>query len=137
LRLKADMRAPKHMRQLTTQQVFCQVKRRFHSRALKRQPLPWDLGISPPSSCSLGSFHIVERLLDDESLAWKYLTLSLKFLASQRNQTIILRPKIKNKKIREIGQSFWDKREYLLSKWIFLCSLGGHISPPSYVHYWV
>ena len=32
----------------------------------------------------------VRRLLDDESLAQKYLTLSLKFLAGQINQTIFL-----------------------------------------------
>ena len=31
------------------------VKRRFHSRESNRQPLPWNLGISPPSSSSLGS----------------------------------------------------------------------------------
>ena len=118
LRLKANMRVPKHMRQLTTWQVFYQVERRFHSWELNRQPLPWDLGISPPSSCSVGSFQTVKRLLDNESLAWKYLTLSLKFLAGKINQTIILWQKNKtkqNKKIREIGQSFWDGREYLLS----------------------
>ena len=32
----------------------------------------------------------VKRPLDDESLVRKYLTLSLKFLAGQRNQTIFL-----------------------------------------------
>jgi hypothetical protein len=37
-----------------------------------------------PRSCR------VERLLDDESLAQKHLTLSLKFLGMQINQTIIL-----------------------------------------------
>ena len=49
------MPAPKHMRQLTTWQVLCQVERRFHTRELNHQPLPWDLGVSPPSSNSLGS----------------------------------------------------------------------------------
>ena len=34
---------------------FCQVERRFHSREVNRQPLPLDLGISPPSSSSLRS----------------------------------------------------------------------------------
>ena len=34
------MPMPKNMRQLTTQQVFRQVERRFHSRDSKRQPLP-------------------------------------------------------------------------------------------------
>ena len=33
---------------------FCQVQRRFHSWELNRQPLPWDEGISPPSSSTLG-----------------------------------------------------------------------------------
>ena len=42
---------------------------------------------TPPQSCG------VERLLDDECLAQKYLTLSLKFLARQIHQTIILGPK--------------------------------------------
>ena len=55
LRQKADRPTPKHIRQLTTWQVFCQVERRFHNRESNRQPLPWDLGISPPSSSSLGS----------------------------------------------------------------------------------
>ena len=36
---------------------FCQVERRFHIRELNRQPLPRDLGISPPSSSSLGLSH--------------------------------------------------------------------------------
>ena len=40
LRLNADMSAPKHMRQLTTWQVFYQVERRFHSHELNRQPRP-------------------------------------------------------------------------------------------------
>ena len=53
-RPKADRQAPKHMRQLTTWQVLCQVERRFHSRESNRQPLPWYLGISPSSSNSLG-----------------------------------------------------------------------------------
>ena len=34
---------------------FRQVKRRFHSPDSNHQPLPWDLGISPPSSVSLRS----------------------------------------------------------------------------------
>ena len=55
LRQKADRQAPKHRRRLTTWQVFRQVERRFHSRDSNRQPLPWDLGISPPSSNSLRS----------------------------------------------------------------------------------
>ena len=45
---------------------------------------------TPPRSCG------VKRLLDDESLLQKYLTLSLKFLAMTINQTLIS------------GQSFWD-----------------------------
>ena len=55
LRQKADGLAPEHTRQFTTLQVFYQVERRFHIRELNRQPLPWDLGISPPSSNCLGS----------------------------------------------------------------------------------
>ena len=56
LRHKADRPLPKHKRQLiTTWQVFCQVERRLHNWESNRQPLPWDLGISPPSSNSLGS----------------------------------------------------------------------------------
>ena len=34
---------------------FRHVERRFHSQDSNRQPLPWDLGISPPSSDSLRS----------------------------------------------------------------------------------
>ena len=34
-----------------------QVERRFHSRETNRQPIPWDLGISPPPSNTLGSSH--------------------------------------------------------------------------------
>ena len=34
---------------------FCQVERRFRSQVSNRQPLPWDLDTSPPSSSSLGS----------------------------------------------------------------------------------
>jgi hypothetical protein len=41
----------------------------------------------------------VERLLDEESLMWKYLTLSLKFQVGQINRTIILG----QKKIHEVG----------------------------------
>ena len=41
-------------RQLTTWKVFRQVERRFHNQISIRQPLPWDLGMSPPSSSSLG-----------------------------------------------------------------------------------
>ena len=47
------------MRQLTTWQVLCQVERRFRSRKSNRQPLPWDVGISPPSSNNFGLSHIV------------------------------------------------------------------------------
>ena len=36
----ADNPAPKHMRRLTTQQVFCQVHNRLHNRESHRQPLP-------------------------------------------------------------------------------------------------
>ena len=39
---------------LPPDKFFCQVERRFHSREWNIQPLPWDLGISPPSSSSLG-----------------------------------------------------------------------------------
>ena len=49
-----------------------------------------------PRSCS------VERILDDESLARKYLTLSIKVLAVRSGQSFW------DKKIREVGQSFWD-----------------------------
>ena len=53
---KADRPTPEHMRRLITCQVFCQVERRFHNRESNRQPRPWDLGISrPSSSSSLGS----------------------------------------------------------------------------------
>jgi hypothetical protein len=55
LRQKANMPTPKHMMQLTTWQVLCQVERRIYDRESNRQPLPWDLGISPPSSNNLGS----------------------------------------------------------------------------------
>lgn len=54
-RHKADKPSPKHMRKLTIKQVFCQVQWRFHSRDSNRQPLSWDLSISPPSPNSLGS----------------------------------------------------------------------------------
>ena len=38
---KANMSSPKHKRQLTTWQIFCQVERRFfHRRKSNRQPLP-------------------------------------------------------------------------------------------------
>ena len=50
---------PKHLRQLTTWQVFRQVERRIHTQESNRQPLPWDLGISPPSYGSLGSSRTV------------------------------------------------------------------------------
>ena len=39
----------------------CQVERRYHSWDSNRQPLPWDLGISPPSSNSLGSSRTVKE----------------------------------------------------------------------------
>jgi hypothetical protein len=39
----------------------CHVKRRCHSRELNRRPLPWDLGVSPPSSSSLGSSKLVMK----------------------------------------------------------------------------
>ena len=55
LRQKADRPAPMHKVQLTIWQVFHQVERRFPNQELNRQPLLWDLGISPPSSGSLGS----------------------------------------------------------------------------------
>ena len=62
LRQKDDRPTPKPMRQLTTWQVFCQVERRFHSQESNRQPLPWDLGISPLSSSSLGSSRTIHLL---------------------------------------------------------------------------
>ena len=40
LRQKVNMLAPKHRRSLTTWQVLCQVKRRFHNQESNRQPLP-------------------------------------------------------------------------------------------------
>ena len=40
LRHNTDKPTLEHMRQLTTKQVVCQVKRRFHNRELNRQPLP-------------------------------------------------------------------------------------------------
>jgi hypothetical protein len=57
LRQKADIPAPMHRRQLTTWQVICQVERRFYSWESNDQSLPWDLGISPPSSSRLRSSH--------------------------------------------------------------------------------
>ena len=52
---EADRLLPKHMRQLSIWRAFCQVERRFNSRELNRQPLPWDLGISLSSSNILES----------------------------------------------------------------------------------
>ena len=49
------MPTPKQKRQLTNWQVLRQVERTFHSWESNRQPFPRDLGISPPSSSSLGS----------------------------------------------------------------------------------
>ena len=49
------MSTPKHMGHMITWQVLCVVERRFHRQESNRQPLPRDLGISPPSSSSLGS----------------------------------------------------------------------------------
>ena len=54
MRQKADMPSPKHIRHLTTWPTFCQAERMFHNRELNHQPLPSNLGISPPSSSSLG-----------------------------------------------------------------------------------
>ena len=62
-RKKADKPVPKHRRQWTTWQIFCQVERRFHSHESNRQPLPWDLGISPPSSGSSGSSRTMNRTM--------------------------------------------------------------------------
>jgi hypothetical protein len=58
LRQKVDMPASKHIGSWSPGKFVCQVKRRFHSWELDRQPFPWDLGISPPSSSSLGSSRI-------------------------------------------------------------------------------
>ena len=55
LRQNANMPMSKHMRQLTIKQVFYQEERTFHSQESNRQTLSWDLGISQPSSGSLGS----------------------------------------------------------------------------------
>ena len=49
------MPTPKHMRQLTTWQVFHQIERRLHNHVSNRQSLSWQLGISPPSSSNLES----------------------------------------------------------------------------------
>jgi hypothetical protein len=53
------MPAPKHVRQLTTWQVFRQVKRRFRKWKSNRKPLSQDLGISSPSSGGLRSSRLV------------------------------------------------------------------------------
>ena len=43
--------------------IFGQVERRFHNRESNRQPLPWGLGISPPSSSRLMSSGTTFKLL--------------------------------------------------------------------------
>jgi hypothetical protein len=58
-----DMPTPKHKRQLTTCQVSCQVERIFYSLESNRQPLPWDLGISPSSSNSSRSSRTIHPSL--------------------------------------------------------------------------
>ena len=55
LKQKSDRPAPKYRRQLITWQVCWPVERSFHNRELNHQPLPWELGVSPPSSCILRS----------------------------------------------------------------------------------
>ena len=42
---------------------FCQVERRLHSRESYRQPLPKDLGISPPSPNNLRSSRTITLLI--------------------------------------------------------------------------
>ena len=76
-RQKVDRPAPKHMIRLTTWQIFRQVERRFHNQESIRWPLPWDLGISPPSSSSLrssrtiyNSFSLWGRKLSRTSHSW-------------------------------------------------------------------
>ena len=64
----------------------------------------------PPRSCG------VERLLDDESLARKYLTLGLKFLAGQINWT-------KNK-------PFWDQKQIRGGRMIILRQWEYKVSMP-------
>jgi hypothetical protein len=46
----------------TTWQVLRQVERRFHNWDSHRQPLFWDLGISPPSSSSLRSSRTTSQM---------------------------------------------------------------------------
>ena len=73
-RQKADMPSPKQRRQLTTWQVFYQVDMRFHSRESNHQPLPWELGICPPSSNNLGSSRTIHNnILWD----WQYSCLNV------------------------------------------------------------
>ena len=57
------MPVSKHRRKLTTWQVFRQVEWRFHCRDLNCQPLPWDSGISPPSSDSLRSSQTIDKCI--------------------------------------------------------------------------
>jgi hypothetical protein len=42
------------------------VERRFHNWESNYQPLPWDLGISPPSSSSLGSSQTILQVLSSQ-----------------------------------------------------------------------
>ena len=75
-RQKVDRPAPKHRRQLTNCQIFCQIERRFHNRDLNRQPLSWYSGISPPSSGSLKS----SRIIFGFTLRWPFpFTINTKF----------------------------------------------------------
>ena len=58
---------------------ICQVERRFHSHESNHQPLPWDLGISPPSSSSLRSSRTINlHFMDKESSLFIFLNY-LKF----------------------------------------------------------
>ena len=94
-----------------------------------------------PSSCKYGSSNRkqqilqnspwscgVERLLDDESLARKYLTLSLKFLAEQMNRTIILEQNNPRDRTIILGQREyhsnkprWPHKAQMTYVWLYAC----------------
>lgn len=43
---------------------FCQVKRKFHDGGSNHQPFPWELGVSLPSSSSLGLSRTINIVLE-------------------------------------------------------------------------
>ena len=91
MRQKANLPTPKHMMQLTTWQVLCQVERRFHSQEPNCQTLSWDLGISPPSSNSLESCRIKSTL----NIMLSYLNLIEPGLISTIQGSICLQCQLK------------------------------------------